>query len=353
MRQKIFFFSLVGNALLAILLGYHFLVQHSQIEFFTKYFRDKSVASGESAKQYRIAVIVPATHNSLEEIQRGFETSLIEKHKINAVFSAFNANGNRVLLRTQIEEVGQQKFDLVFTIGAVATQLTKEVFVKKGLKTPIVFGAVADPVRLGLVSDLNNERNVVTGSAASTNYPLQIDLMFTIKPNIKNVLLVYDPAQSSGLELDCNQVVQLFAQRGAKCKSVEVSNTRDITQKLPLVMNKSIDLIMILKDNTVVPAIDLFVKLCERYGITLLTSDLGSVEKGAGIGFGVREKTFGVDAATCASKILIADLAAGQVPVKVTNAFRFAMNRAAMERQGIQLDEKALKLLRATEFIDP
>lgn len=353
MRQKIFFLSLIGNVFLTLALGYHFLFQHTQISLFAKYSLNKVAIVDASAKKYRIAIVVPATHNALEEIQHGFEESLIRKHKLNVIFSTFNANGNRALLRTQIEEVGQQGFDLVFTIGAAATQLTKEVFLKKGLKIPIVFGAVADPVRLGLVSDINNEHNVVTGSATSTNYPLQIELIFTLKPTIKNVLLVYDPAQSSGLELDRKQIEHLFAQHGATCKAVEIFNTREISQKLPLMINNSIDLIMILKDNTVVPAIDLLVTQCERHGITLLASDLGSVEKGAGIGFGVREYTFGVDAAASAHKILTTHLTAGQVPIKITDAFRFAMNRSAMERQGIHLKEKEFKLLRMAEFINP
>lgn len=352
MRQKMLFFSLVGNMVLVILLGYHFLVQHAQVAFFAKFSRDKDAAFSDSEKKYRVAIVVPATHNALEEIQQGFEEALIKKHKLNVVFSTFNANGNRIMLRTQIEEVGQQNFDLVFTVGALATQLTKEVFVKKGFKTPIVFGAVADPIRLGLISSLDNERNVVTGSATSTNYPLQIDLMFLIKPKIKNVLLVYDPSQSSGLEKDHKEVVQLFTRYGATCRSVEISNTRELSQKLPLMINESIDLVMIFKDNTVVPAIDLLVTLCERYGVTLLVSDLGSVERGAGIGFGVREYTFGVDAAACAYKILTTNVPVGKVPVKVTDAFRFAMNRSAMERQGLHLNEDAFKLIRAAEFIE-
>lgn len=352
MRQKIFFLSLIGNVFLTIALGYHFLFQHAQMAFFSKYSRDKDIIINTSSIKHRIAIVVPATHNALEEIQRGFEETLIKKYKLNATFSTFNANGNRALLRTQIEEVGQQQFDLVFTIGAAATQLTKEVFLKKNFKTPIVFGAVADPIRLGLVTDLNNENNIVTGSATSTNYPLQIELMFIVKPNIKKVLLVYDPVQSSGLEIDRKQVEKLFAEHGAQCKVVEVFNTREISQKLPLIIDKSTDLVMILKDNTVVPAIDLLVKQCERNSVTLLTSDLGSVEKGAGIGFGVHEYTFGADAATCASKILLTHLTAGQVPIKITDDFRFAMNRAAMERQGIQLEDKNFKLIRVAEFID-
>ena len=82
----------------------------------------------ESAK--RFAILVPASHPSMEKIEEGFKFALQQKYGLNCVFDLFNANGSRPLMHAQAEEIVQQGYDLVFTIGEGATKLAKEVSTK-------------------------------------------------------------------------------------------------------------------------------------------------------------------------------------------------------------------------------
>ena len=304
-------------------------------------------------KKYAVAIVIPATHGALEEIQRGFEKTLTYIHGLRCTFSTFNANGNRTLLRSQIEEIAQRNFDAVFTIGAVTTQLTKEIFEKKRATLPIIFGAVADPVRLGLVKSIESSGNWLTGAAATTNYALQIKLLLLLKPTTKNVLLVYDPTQSSGLEQDKKELAAIFSKINVKFKAIEVYNVHDVQQKLPLIMNKELDVVMILKDNTVVPCIDQVITLCERYGITVFTTDLDSVEKGAALGFGVKELSFGVDAAGKAFEVLSKNLHPSDVPVAIVSDFQLLVNDKARNKQNLVIDPKLFLLLKSIKVMRP
>lgn len=353
MKHKLIFLSLACNILLTGFLGFLYFTQQIEISLLSKipFNRVSPVERGLSVKKYSIAVIVPASHKALDNIVRGFEETLINKYKLDVRFSVFNANGNRSLLRAQIEEIARGSYSMVLSVAAIATQLTKEVFVKKGVTTPIVFAAVADPESLGIIDSTKKEARVVTGSTATTNYPLQIELLFMLKPVIKNALLVYDPTQPSGREIYIKQIKHEFAQRNVNINIVEVFNIHDIQQKVPLLINGKVDLVMVLKDNTVVPAVDMLISQCERYGITLFASDLDSVEKGAALGFGVREFSFGADAAECAYKILHDNLLSEQVPVKMTDAFRFGVNMASLRKQGVFLNEQQEKLFKTAEFI--
>ena len=353
MKRKLIALSWALNVLFVFFSGYLYFHKQAQTALQEKNSLTKISADGEelSDRKYAVAVILPVSHKALVEVQRGFVDVIINKYKLNASFTEYNANGSRPLLLAQIEEVAQKNYDVVFTIGAVATQLTKEIFSKRGIKVPIVFGAVARPVELGLVETLEKSGNALTGAAAITNYPLQIDLLLVVKPSIKNVLLVYDPAQSTGLEVDRVAIEKLFTSKGVSFKAVEVFNVREVQQKLPLLINKDVDLVMILKDNTVVSAIDLIIRLCESYGVTVFVSDLDSVQKGAAIGFGVHEYAFGADAAECACKILRDGLSPDQIPLKLTDKFRFTINRNKLKRQGIKLDEKLLQLLEVVDFV--
>jgi putative tryptophan/tyrosine transport system substrate-binding protein len=355
MKRELVVGSWIFNIILAFVCGYFYFYWHTQTSLQAQIYTEQSavVTSHKlSVERYSLAIIVPATHKALEEIQRGFEKTIVKKYGLNTVFKVYNANGNRALLRAQIEEVALGKFDAVFCIGAVATQLTKEVFIKKNVKTPIVFGAVADPVGIGLIQSLQHGENILTGSAAMPDYHTQVDLLMLLKPEIKQVLLVYDPSQSSGLEADSQKVAKEFAALGVEFKKVEVSSVRDVQQKVPLLIGNNIDVIMILKDNTVVPAVDMLVRLCDRHGVTLYVSDLDSVRKGAALGFGVHEHSFGSEAAVCAYKIIHDKLEPWQVPAKLTNNFKFAINKAKLAQQNVKLSKKFDKLLKMVEIFD-
>lgn len=353
MKSVWFFISFSANLCLMVCLGYFYFGEQAKITLLSRRpVKGFSTVQGErSYIRYPIAIVVPASHPSLEKIRQGFEETLAKKYRLNLALSVFNANGNKALLRAQIEEITQRNFALVFTIGAAATQLTKEVFAKKNISTPIVFGAVADPVRLGILPVDGALRGNITGSVATSNYPLQIELLLLLKPHTKKVLLLYDPVQSSGLNRDKDKIATEFKNRGVDLHVIEVFSTKDVQQKIPLVVNKKTDVVLILKDNTVVPLIGMLVKYCERYGVTLLASDLDSVDKGAAFGFGVREYSFGVSAAQCANSILFENRSAAEVPIKITDAFRFAINRPALERQGVFFEGAQQRLLEAVEFV--
>ena len=353
MKHKFIFLSLACNIVLAIVLGAIYFTHQIGASLLEKFPVNRVAPASErsAVKKYPVAIILPTSHKAFDSIIRGFEETLINKYKLNVSISIFNANGSRSLLRAQVEEVAQWAYAAAIPIGAVATQLTKEVFMKKKISMPIVFAAVADPEALGIIDATKKERRIVTGSTATTNYPLQIELLFMLKPSIKNVLLVYDPSQPSGRDVYIKQIKHEFAQRGVELKIIEVFNVHEIQQKIPLVIDKDIDLVMILKDNTVVPAVDMLITQCERYGITLFVGDLDSVKKGAVLGFGVREYSFGVDAAKCAYKVLHDGLQPEQVPVRMTDAFRFAINQASLGKQGVSLSDQQYKLLKSVEFV--
>ena len=298
----------------------------------------------------KIAILIPATHPALEEIQRGFVETLAKYQYIKCGFIVYNANGNLSLMRAQLEDVICKDFDLLYTIGAHATQMAKEVTAKKQVLIPIVFGAVADPVKLGLVSNELFSGNNLTGSSATRDYAKQINFLLKVKPHVKNELIIYDPTQSSGLEKDKDEIVELLKKYSINTTAVEVYKTREIFEKIPSLLSAH-DVVFIFKDNTVVPAVDGLVKLCSRYGVTLFVSDLDSVDKGAALGFGVHEYMFGVNAAQCALEILLEHKKPSEVPIRLTNNFKFKINSKTMQAQKVIIDSQQLALMQVTEIV--
>jgi len=310
--------------------------------------QNKEHVEGVQKEICRVAVLTPVTHQSLEQIEKGFIETLQKSDKKRYEFTTFNANGNKTLMRAQVEEILQNNFDMIFTIGAGTTQMAKEISFKKQKNIPIVFGAVARPIAqtLAPASDQSN----ITGVIEEVDYAKQLALLLKLKPNVKRLLLVYDPGQNGGLEADKQTVEKLVQDRGIEFKSLEVFNTNDIYSKISTACD-GIDVVMTLKDNTVVSAIDSLVKVCARYGTTLLVTDLDSVDKGASIGFGVQEYDFGVQSAQKARAILEDKKSIAQVPMTPIQDFKLKINSKTMQQQGLVLDDEMLFLMQSSEVV--
>ena len=107
-----------------------------------------SALSSTGITTKRIAILTPVTHPSLMKIEEGFVQTLKQQDGFNYEFSVFNANGNEILLRSQVEEAASQNYDLIFCIGTHTTCVTKEVLTKKQKEIPVIFGAIEKPVEL-------------------------------------------------------------------------------------------------------------------------------------------------------------------------------------------------------------
>lgn len=311
---------------------------------------EKLVQKKQTSSSYRIAILTPASHSALQKIQQGFEDTLLKKHNLSCDFTVYNANGNRTLMRSQIEEIIQKNYDLLFTIGAHATQMAKEITTKKQHFAPIVFGAIADPVRLNIVASEEASGTHVTGDKTATNYPDQLSLLLKLKPDMKKMLLVYDPTQSSGLERDKLEIEKLCVAHNITIKAIEVYKTSEIIQKVTTFLPE-VDVVMIFKDNTVVPGIDSLVKLCNRHGVTLFSSDLDSVAQGAALGFGVYEYDFGVSGAEQAYRILEEHKNPAQMPITTTKNYKLKLNTKNMQEQGLHINQELLLLIKSIEII--
>ncbi len=282
-----------------------------------------------------IAILTPVTHPSLEQIEKGFKETLEMQHPGLYRFVTYNAQGNKTLMRSEIEEIAQKNYALVFTLGTSASQMTAEVFSKKGKQTPIVFTCVNDPVGFQIVSSEQSPGGNITGIKEMLHFNDELSALLEYKPSIRHVVLVYNPAEP-GLQKDQKEVEQILNQRGISLETVETFQTNEILAKVSPFMPQA-DALIVLKDNTVVSGLDTLVKLCNRYHIPLMASDLDSPNRGAAFGYGVYEIDFGIEGARKALQILADGIHPGAIPVTPVSEFTLRINAEAAKRQGIEL----------------
>jgi putative ABC transport system substrate-binding protein len=246
----------------------------------------------------------------------------------------YNAQGNKTLMRGEIEEIAEKGYPLVFTIGTLASQMTTEVFTKKNMNTPIVFTSVNDPVGCHIVRSEQTPGGHVTGIKELLDFQKELELALSFKPNIHRILLVWNPMEPS-LAKDVQEIDAHLSKKGIKLLTVEIFQTNECMAKVSPLVAKS-DAMLVLKDNIVVSGLDTLIKLCNLHRIPLIASDLDSPDRGAALGVGVREVDFGIEGAKKALQILDQRVPAGDIPVTPVSPITYKINREAAISQGIE-----------------
>jgi ABC-type uncharacterized transport system substrate-binding protein len=85
--------------------------------------------------------------------------------------------------------------------------------------------------------------------------------------------------------------------------------------------------------------------------VTLFTSELESVDKGAAVAFGVEQYQYGKQAAYQAEQILVQHAAAGTIPVLPLQDFKLKINRAAAQKQQLVINPELLFLMQSSIVI--
>ncbi|HLJ31307.1 MAG TPA: ABC transporter substrate-binding protein [Candidatus Babeliales bacterium] len=299
----------------------------------------------DTVADYRIALFVPAEHPAMTEILDGFQDTIHSLSNKKYVFDEYNANGNATLLRAQADEIIQNKYDLVFTIGTQCTQSIFEISKKRQSPMPQVFTAVDDPVSMGIVVSFDQPGGRVTGITDNSVYDEQIDALLRVKPNVKTILLVYNPSQGRGLEKNKEELEAALRKKNIALRTVAVGHQNEIMQKVANFLT-DVDVLMILTDHTTVAGIDSLITLCGRYGVTLFASDLNSADKGAALAFGVLQRDYGVLGARLAHQILEDKQAPSSIAVRPLEQLYLKINTKTMEQQALPLTQEQLVQLK-------
>lgn len=309
----------------------------------TTYYFFKKQHKKNSGISYRIAIFEPASHPSMDEIAQGFTDTIQKNSSAHYSFDRYNANGNKTLLRAQAEDIIQNNYDLIMTIGAGTTHTIYELTTKKHITTPIVFDAVADPVGLGIIASLTSSGNHVTGVEDIPNFKEQMDKLLEVKPDTKNILLVYDPIDKAGIhEMWADQIKKINDNKGINTHYVKVFQTNEIQAKVQPFM-QNVDTILIFTDHTTVSGVDSLINLCNRYGVTLYSSELNSGEKGAALSFGIVQYDLGVAAAKLSLAIVEKNKKPTDLPIVILKNNRLQINTATAQKQGLNLSPVQLE----------
>lgn len=284
-----------------------------------------------------VAITQFVEHVAADAVRQGLLEELAQKgykEGENLTVSFENAQGNAATAgQIALKFVGL-KPDVIVAITTPSAQAMVKTVGKDS--TPIVFSAVTDPVKAGLVSSLQDHKDHVTGVMDAPPIKEQMAFIKTLLPEAKTIGVLYNPG-------DNGSVTSLDAiQEQAKAQGFTVLEATSIkssdVQAAVLQLVGKVDAIYVPLDNMIVSSMPAVSSIALKHNLPLFSADSGSVEAGAFACLGYSYTQAGKKTGEIVSEIL-----EGQDPAKIvvaspgiTDVF---INRNALEKLKIILPE--------------
>ena len=292
------------------------------------------VASGQQ-KVIQIGVLQFASHPALDQSRDGFIDFLTQagyKDGEKIKLDLQNAQRDMSVARTIAKKFVSDNKDLIFSIATPASQAAA----KETSAIPIVFGAVTDPVKAGLVKSVESSGSNVTGVSDLIPVKTQIELLLKIAPKVKKLGIIYNAGEDNARVLV--EMTRAVAKE-LKLSLVEktVTNSGEVFAATQTMVG-SVDGIYTIQDNTVISALESVIKVANNNRLPVLVPGIPSVERGGLATVGTSFYNLGKIAGDQAVRI-IKGAKPSDIPVAFAKDFDIYLNQKAADEIGIKFPE--------------
>ncbi len=283
--------------------------------------------SGE--RLYKIGIVQLAEHPALDDARRGFEDGLKELG-VNAEVDYKNAQGDIPTTITISQKFSSDKVDLIYAIATPAAQSAKQA----AGDIPLLFSAVTDPVKAGLVDDWDNVGTNVTGTSDLVEETAaQLRMFKAIDPNIKKIGIIYNTNESNS-EIQIEEVEELAPDVGLEVITMGVSNLNELPQALESLLKK-VDALYNISDNMVASSVELVTNKLLENNMISISAEESQVSGGILITNGLSYYELGKQTAKMAKDILVDGVDIKTIPVGLAEKTATTVNIKTLKALGL------------------
>jgi len=226
--------------------------------------------AAEAPKKVLIGVSKIVSHPALDAVVKGMQDELAAA-KINAEYDVQNANGDINAAASIATKFQSEKVTLAVGVATPTSQSLVNTL--KGI--PIVFTAVTDPVKAGLVASLKKGDKNVTGVSDMTPVKQQIELLLKVK-KIKRLGHIYTSSEENAVVL-AGIVKQVCKDLHIEFVETTVSKSSEVKQAVQAIIRR-VDALYISTDNTVVSAMSAVTDVAMKAKVPIMSADPSSAE---------------------------------------------------------------------------
>jgi len=228
------------------------------------------VIAADPPKKLVIGISKIVSHPALDAVVKGVEDEL-NASKMNVTFDVQNANGEMSTAASIANKFQSEKVALAVGVATPTAQALVNTL--KGI--PVVFSAVTDPVKAGLVTSLKKGDKNVTGVSDMTPVKQQIELLMRMK-KIKRLGHIYTSSEENAVVL-ANIVKQVCAELKIEFVPTTVTKSAEVKQATESIIRR-VDALYISTDNTVVSAMSAVAEVAAKAKVPIMSADPSSSE---------------------------------------------------------------------------
>lgn len=222
------------------------------------------------SKPVRIGISKIVSHPALDAVVKGVQDEL-KAAKVNATFDVQNANGDISTAASIANKFQSQK--VAVAVGVATPTAQALVNTLKGI--PVVYSAVTDPVKAGLVPSLKKGGKNVTGVSDMTPVRQQIEMLMRIK-KVKRLGHIYTSSEENAVVL-AGMVKQVCKELGIQFVGTTVTRSSEVKQATQAIIRR-VDAIYVSTDNTVVSAMSAVADVAMKHKVPIMSADPSSSE---------------------------------------------------------------------------
>ena len=282
-------------------------------------------------KKFKVFVVV---HREGAKADDGF-MDYLKNAGLDVEYVTRNVNTDYKLLPGIVEEIKQQKPDLVYTqstevtlgIAGLDVEPNPGKFVRD---IPIVFSMVADPIAAKLVKNLEQPGRNLTGAIHTVDLPVQLKAMQLYMP-FKRLGMLYTPNEKAQVRR-YDLLKKLLSAEKIELVAADPLGPDKLPQEEQLI--PMLDRMVALKPDIVyIPPVNFFGKHEEflmqealKRKLPTFCATEGLVKKGGLMGFVAPLFNVGALAGFKAEQILLGKTTAHKIPIQVLSKFSFIVN---------------------------
>ena len=295
---------------------------------------EKTESSNDDAKKYKIGVTQIVEHPSLNAAYEGFKEA-IEDAGLDVEFVVQNAQNDDSANTTIATNLVNSGVDLIFANSTPSAQAvasaTQEI--------PIVFTSVTDAVGAELVNSLESPGGNVTGTIDLHPDVIPQTLKF-LKEELgaKSIGMIFNTGEQNA-RVQMDKVHELVKDMDLNVVEAPVATSAEVKQAVDSLIGK-VDSLYIIKDNTVVSALESVTSVAFDNKLPMMVGELDSVKRGGLAAYGFNYHDLGYETGQMAVKILKGENNPSELPVQVPKKLKFVINEDTASKIGLEIKEE-------------
>ncbi len=229
---------------------------------------------------FTIGVLVYGCSPLVEALITEFEQTFKKATGTTCSIHLHTAEENYTLLSAMAHKLLNAAYNLIWVIGLQPAQAVAGLIPKHTPTTPIMLSSLPWDGLTELLQENPSLKTYTTGWGGSYNWTRRIEILKKLVPNIRKALFLYntsrDPSCLDGIKAELDQ-------HGITHTEVGIENINTTFNYLRNAL-EDIDVIIVLRDSGMVPAMDKLVALGNNYHVPIFVSDTISIERGAACG---------------------------------------------------------------------